>query len=185
MLTIPTYATASEKYGKATKDFVWNFVRDLAKQYDFYIAKDKPNSLIVRRMIEKNEERDFSAKLQISLGWFPDAGYGKGEFKYSKESYTGREEEYAGGVRCWNEERLERSTGSHTYYDLQEGGDMSDIEGWIALLFKCVLDLHVTAWTESAWRYGGGDSCNEGDDNYFCHPIEKESAYNDEDEWRI
>ena len=185
MLTIPTYATASDKYGKVSKDYVWNFVRDLAKQYDFYVVKDEPDDFIVRRMIERNIERDFGAKLQISLGWIPARGYGKAEFKYLKESYGGSEKEHAGGVHCWNEERIERSTGSYTYFDLQEDGHMADVDGWIALLLKSVLDLHVTAWQESAWPYGCGEFCNEADDNFFCHPFEKETVYNDDNEWKF
>lgn len=185
MLTIPTYATASDKYGKVSRDYVWNLVRDLAKQYDFYVVKDEPDSFIVRRMVERNIEREFGAKLEIRLDWLPNAEYGKGEFKYRKEYFTGGAKEYGGGVTCWHEEKIERSTGSHVYYNLQEGSHEREIDGWIALLCRCVLDLHIDAWTESGWGYGEGELGNEEDDNYFCHPIEKKEMYNDEDDWEF
>lgn len=182
---IPTYDTYSEKYGKFIDEYVLNLVKDLAKEFHFFIVEDSEACFVARRMSNRASYEECSYKFEIKVDKTLDFNYTKASFAYQKSSRLETEDTMFKGdcFKSYNVRRNVEDTGASCMVDNRVTGDKSEIDGWVAYLFSCLMDFHVCAWKESGWGYGE-DENNIYNDNYLFLPVSEED-YRDESVWNL
>lgn len=182
---IPTYDTHSDKYGKCIDEYVLNVVKDLANQFHFYVVEDSATSFIARRMSNRETYEDGQLKFEIKVDKTLSLNYTKASFVYQK----GERLEVADpmfksdGFKSYHVKRTVEDMGASCMVNNAVTGDKSEIDGWVAYLFHCLMDFHVSAWKESGWGYGE-DKNNPFNDNYLSLPV-SEKDYLDENLWPL
>lgn len=184
MLTIPTYKTHSEEYGRITKNYVRNFLRAVAVAYSFHILKDNENEFLARRMVEETTEMAFHSKFQLKFEWFQDQKYGKGSFWHESNEVELDDKIRSDGFDKFSHERRIKEESSSCYCDLEVGGTaVHEIDSFFAFLFRSLIRFHTDAWLTSEHTYGCGVDDEEEHDSYLHLPFSTED-YTNEALWR-
>lgn len=182
---IPTYDTHSEKYGKFIDEYVLNLLKDLAKEFHFYVVEDSATLFVARRMSNRETYEDSSLKFEIKVDKTLSLDYTKASFVYQKGTRLEVEDPMfkSDGFKSYHVKRTVEDMGASCMVNNTVTGDKSEIDGWVAYLFHCLMDFHVCAWKESGWGYGE-DKSNPYNDNYLSLPI-SEKDYLDENLWPL
>lgn len=180
MLTIPTYKTHSEEYGETTKDYVFNLLRAIAKEYSFHILKDSENEFLARRMVEETTEMSFHSKFQLKFEWFADQKYGKGSFWNESNEVELDDKIRSDDFDKFSHERRIKEESSACYCDREEGGTaVHEIDDFFAFLFRSLIRFHTDAWLTSQHYYGCGVDDEDEHDSYLQLPFSIEDYYNE------
>lgn len=182
---IPTYDTHSIKYGKSADGYLLNLLKDLAYQFSFCIVKDSATCFVARRMTNKESYEDSSYKFEIKVDKTLSLDYTKASFVYQKSSRLETQDIMFKDdlFKSYNVKRTIEDTGASCMVNNTAKVNESEVDGWVAYLFHCLMDFHVCAWKESGWSYGD-DVHNPCNDNYLSLPI-SEKDYLDESLWNL
>lgn len=180
MLTIPTYDNDFKKYGETTKDYVFNLLRAIAKEYSFHIVKDENDEFIARRMVAETTEMSYHSKFQLKFEWLPEPKCGKASFWHESNEVELDEKIRSDDFDKFGHERRIKEESSSCYVDLEEGGMATlEIDDFIAFLFRSLIRFHTDAWLTSEHVYGRGVDDEEEHDSYLHLPLSTEDYYNE------